>query len=156
MTLSPNPFHGFSTLGLVWVFSLQKTSVRLAPLHHSVVIRELRCTFCRSWAGGGGGNRTPEVQQPLSFQVYTLLGECSSLFLVYAGISLPLQMLTLFLLSSSLSCFPCSLVKTPSLPQSPFQVLFLPCSFSQPDVVSAASEPTVVYTFLMTSSSQGV
>lgn len=45
------------------------------------------------------------------------------------------------LLSSSLSRFPCSLVKTPSLPQSPFQVLFLPCSFSQPDVVSAASEP---------------
>lgn len=141
--------------GLVWLFSLQKTHVRVAPLHHSVVIRELRCCLCRSWAGGGGGNRTWKFNSPTPlFPSLYIVGGVFSLFWVYAGVCL-CKCSPCSLLSSSLSCFPCSLVKMPSLLQSPFQALFLPCSFSQPDVVLLPLNPTVVYTFLMTSSSPG-
>lgn len=118
---------------------MQKT-VRVVPVHHSFVIGELgrHPCLCRTWAGGGGGNRTQKFNSPAPvFPRLDLFGggllprpQAAPSFSAFAR-GLP----------GELSGSPSSFFKTPALPGNPNAVssmeLFL---MSQPDVVSASSE----------------
>lgn len=132
----------------------------VAPLHHSFVIRDLRSRLClcRSWAGGGGGNRTREFNNPTTplFPSLCIFGGGLP-FVPYTPWCFP-AFANVHLVLPDFSCFPSSLYKIPPLPGSPFQMLFLPCSSSwSPSQMRFLPflNPIVVYVFLMTSYSPG-
>lgn len=102
-----------ASVGVVWVFLLQKT-VRVAPLHHSFVIGELRSNLClcRSWAKEGGGNRTQKLNNPTPlFPSLCTFG--GGLLLVPYTLLVPGAFANAHLVLADLSCFPSSLFKIP-------------------------------------------
>lgn len=114
------------------MFTLQGIFVRVAPCITWLSSGSYGATSASAGVGMGeevGTEPSSSAAQTFSFQVYTSLWEGSFLYPAHPGVSLPLQMFILFSLEH-FSYFPSSLIKTPLLPRSPFQMLFLPCNFS--------------------------
>lgn len=148
--LSPNPIPWLQHLwGLVWVFSLQKTSVRVAPC---IIQLSSGVKMPPAGAFGLGEERweqNPEVQQPnpsLSkfIHCWGSVPPCSwymRVFLCLANAHLvPSTALSL--------AFLVHLSKRHPFPQSPFKCYFFHVAFPSLMWFLLPLNPTVVYTFL--------